>query len=196
MAVTIDRETYLRIAKPRATCLLCGAPLVDARKHPSVLIPAPAMAESDEDIPQRQDYCSDCWQRRAEKNYLGFWITTRETPQPRKVMNRKERNARLAAYFDFLSRQQDPARVAKQYFLAHLLLRYGVFKWIRTEYDASSGRERIVCLNLIDDEEIVVESAELDDEQLVAIKQEIDRLLEGRLVAASEPDSPPASAMD
>lgn len=186
----MDRETFLRIAKPQATCVLCGAPLAEAGKHPSVLV-APEAAQNGEsdDIPRREDYCPRCWEDRASKNYVGFWITKREPPQPRKVQNRRERNARLAAYFDYFYHEDRVAHAPRLFFLAHLLMRYGVFRWLRTEVDEETGRERIYYRHLVNDEDVAIESAELSDEELVAIKREIDELLAGTLWKSDEPQS-------
>jgi hypothetical protein len=74
---------------------------------------------------------------------------------------------------------------AVSFFLAHLLMRYGVLRWLRTEKDPENNSERIICRNLVTDEEVVIESAQPTDEELVAIKREIDELLLGTLSSAA-----------
>lgn len=184
----MDREAFLKIAKPQPTCVLCGATLAEVRRHPSALVaPDSDASESEEDVPRREDYCARCWEQRTSKQYVGFWITKREPPQPRKVQNRRERNARLAAYFDYFYREDPQSHAPRLYFLAHLLMRYGVLKWLRTELDPATGRERVWCRHMINDEEVSVEGVELTDEELVAIKREIDELLAGTLGSAQAP---------
>ncbi|MGC8840235.1 MAG: hypothetical protein ACP5QZ_02120 [Candidatus Sumerlaeaceae bacterium] len=179
----MDREIFLRITKPQQQCVLCGAALAEGGKHPSVLLPVEATDadEGEPDIPQRRDYCPSCWQEHTAKDYLGFWITKREAPKPRRVQNRRERNARLAAYFDYFYREGGPIHAARLYFLAHLLMRYGVLRWLRTEHDTESQKETIFYRHVINDEEVKVESVELSDEELVALKREVDELLAGTL---------------
>lgn len=178
----MDREAFLKIAKPQPTCVLCGAALVEIGRHPSALVPPEGDAtDTEEDLPRREDYCVRCWEQQTAKQYVGFWITKREPPQPRKVQNRRERNARLAAYFDYFYREDPQTHAPRLYFLAHLLMRYGVFKWLRTELDPATGRERVWYRHMINDEELSVEGVELTDEDLVAIKREIDELLAGTL---------------
>ncbi len=190
----MDREVFLKLTKPQQHCVLCGAPLAEAGKHPSVLVPAQANdEEGDEaDIPRRQDYCHACWEKHTAKDYLGFWITRREPPKPRRVQNRRERNARLAAYFDYFYREGGEAHAARLYFLAHLLMRYGVLRWVRTETDPETHKERISYRHMINDEEVVVEGAELSDDDLVVLKREVDELLAGTLGVQTESASEPA----
>ncbi|MCX7626142.1 MAG: hypothetical protein N2Z21_08025 [Candidatus Sumerlaeaceae bacterium] len=178
----MDREAFLKIAKPQPTCVLCGAALTQAGRHPSVLVASEDPgADSDLDLPRREDYCVQCWEQQRAKDYVGFWLTKREPPQPRKVQNRRERNARLAAYFDYFYREDPQAHAPRLFFLSHLLMRYGVLKWRRTDIDPATGRERVYYHHLINDEEVVVDGVELSDDELVAIKREVDELLAGTL---------------
>ncbi len=190
----MDREIYLKISKPRAECILCGAPLAEMGKHPSVLLPpAEGTDENEGDIPQRQDYCAECWEKCSQHNYVGFWVARREPPRPRKVQNRRERNARLAAYFDYFYHDQNGQHAGRLFFLAHLLMRYGVLRWLRTEKDPETQRERIVYRHVVADEDVVIESVELSDEELVLYKREVEELLAGTLGASeARPETPVA----
>jgi hypothetical protein len=163
--------------------------LAEQGKHPSVLVlPSEEGSEGEEEIPQRRDYCPTCWDRLDSRNYVGFWLARRDPPKPRKVQNRKERNARLAAYFDYFYHEDRAAHAARLCFLAHLLIRYQVLRWLRTEPPEGPGRgERIICRNTITDEEVCVEMVQLADEELAAIKQEVDDLLAGVLSPTTSP---------
>jgi|GEM_PF-523778 len=181
----MDKELYLKISKPLATCILCGASLAEAGKHPSALVVPVEESEGEEDdLPRREDYCPQCWEKCKGKEFFGYWLAKREPLKPRKVQNRRERNARLAAYFDYFYHQDRELHASRLFFLAHLLMRYGVLRWLRTEKDPENNSERIICRNLVTDEEVVIESAQPTDEELVAIKREIDELLLGTLSSA------------
>jgi len=193
----MDREIYLKMGRPNPVCVLCETPLAEAGKHPSVLLPPEPGAAPGDDIPRRQDYCQQCWEQRQARDYLGFWVTRREPPKPRKVQNRRERNARLAAYFDYFYNEDRAAHAARLFFLAHLLMRYGVLRWVRTEHDPASGREQIIYRHAIADEEVTIESVDVTDEELVQFKREVDELLAGTLRLSDEGEAagaPPGNA--
>lgn len=230
----MEKDLYLKIGRPRNACVLCGAPIAEAGKHPSVLLPpeeakesapqppesgdaapgpTPRQAEEARDAeeaarsgrkdkekgkggaaaspaaeeeggPLRQDYCPSCWEKARQKNYFSFWIARREPPKPRKIKNRKERNAALLAYFDVLLAKNDPAYAQHLYFLAHLLMKFGVLKWVRSDPPAEEdGRERIIFRNTATDDLVTIEAVPLEDEAVARIKKEIDeyicRLVEG-----------------
>jgi hypothetical protein len=175
----MDKEMYLKIGRPQNVCVLCGAEIVEAGKHPSAILTPDHADEEDPDMPQRRDYCPACWEQRGEQDFVGFWMARREKPKPRKIQNRKERNARLLSYFDFLLQKGDQEYAQHLYFLAHLLMKYSVFRWVRSEPAGTEGvNERIVFRNVVTDDFVTVESVRLDDERLGAIKKEVDGYLE------------------
>lgn len=190
----MDKELYLKIGRPHNTCTLCGTPIAVAGKHASVLLvagedthagggagaaaPASAAATTDADQdagPLRQDYCPGCWEKVRQKNYYSFWIARREAPKPKKIRNRKERNTALLAYFDVLYQKKDPAYGPHLYFLAHLLMKFSVLKWMRTDPPAEAGAgERLIFRNTATDDLVTVETVPLEDETVARIKREID----------------------
>lgn len=175
----MEKEQYLKIGRPQNSCVLCGTTIAVAGKHASVLLSPgeepPPQQTAGEEGPQRQDYCPACWEKARQKNYFSFWIARREPPKPRKLKSRKERNAALLAYFDLLLQKNDPAYAQHLYFLAHLLMKFSVLKWVRSERATEQGgRERIVFRNTATDDLVTIDSVPLEDEAVARIKKEID----------------------
>lgn len=179
MAVA-EKDLYLKIGRPHNSCIACGAGIDHAGKHPSVLRrggAANAEGQVDPDAPRREDYCAECWQELAERDFVGFWVTKREAPKQRKIETKKERNAGLLAWFEHL-RGQKPDEETRQsmFFLAHLLMKYGVFKWQRTESD-DNGNETIWFKQTGSEDEFEVVAVDFTDERSVEIKRELDEFL-------------------
>jgi hypothetical protein len=179
----VEKDFYLKIGRPHNACEACGAEISHAGKHPSVLRRGTPTAENagdlvpDSDAPRREDYCAECWQKLAERDFMGFWVTKRQPPKQRKIESKKERNAGLLAWFEHLqSQQQDPEIRQSLYFLAHLLMKYGVFKWQRTD-TMPDGDELIYFKQSGSDDEIAVAAADITDERSVEIKRELDAFL-------------------
>ena len=108
---------------------------------------------------------------------MGFWVTKREPPKQRKIESKKERNAGLVAWFEHLQGlPQDEEIRQSLFFLGHLLMKYGVFKWQRTETD-EAGTETIFFRPTGSEEEVSVVATELTDERSVEIKRELDAFL-------------------
>ena len=196
----MDRELYLKISRPQNTCVKCGAQLAAAGKHPSALydpeLMPPSVEEEAEEQPLRQDFCPKCWnEMRSDKEYFSFWMARREAPKPRKIQNRKQRNTTLLSYFDHLYEKQDPEHVQHLYFLAHLLMKYSVLKWVRTDPPEAEGEpNRIIFRNTVTDDQVTIYEVPLEGERVAAIKKEIDDYL-GRIEQDSAPDAD-ASAPD
>ena len=179
----MEKELYLKIGRPQNTCVRCGAPINVAGKHLSAIIPA-AQGEVDEETgePIRQDFCTACWEAAREREFYSFWLARREKPKTPQKQSRRDRNATLLSYFDFLSQKNDPEYGQHLFFLAHLLMKYQVFRWVRTEPpETPEGRERIVFRNTAIDDLVYVESLPLEEERLVVIKKEIDEFIERAL---------------
>lgn len=174
------KDLYLKMGRPRNSCVACGAAITHVGKHPSVLRHGGGEAAEgveDPDAPRRDDYCVKCWQDLAERDFVGFWVTRREPPKPRKIETRKERNAALLAWFELLHGNEDVNSRQTVFFLAHLLMKYGVFKWQRTETDVD-GVEKVVFRQVGSDDEVEVISVEFSDERSVEIKRELDEFLD------------------
>lgn len=178
MAVA-EKDYYLKMGRPHNTCEACSIAITQAGKHPSVLRPAaaPVKGQQDPDAPRREDYCTACWQELAERDFVGFWVTRREAPKVRKLETRKERNAALVAWFEHL-RSQKPDDETRQsiFFLGHLLMKYGVFKWLRTDV-ADDGSETVIFRQQGSEDEVEVPVVDFTDERSVEIKRELDEFL-------------------
>lgn len=184
----MDKENYLKIARPQNSCIACGAPLLEAGKHPSAIFEhVMAEGEQDEAGPDRQDYCSACWDgKRREQDYFSFWLARREKPKAKKSGTRKQRNATLLSYFDYLVQKNDPEYAQHLFFLSHLLMKFSVLKWVRSEPGEEGAPTRIVFRNTVTDDFISVDEVPLQDERIATIKKEIDEYL-SRIEDDSEP---------
>ena len=187
----MEKEQYLKIGRPQNVCVKCGVQINEAGKHPSVIMGVPAgelPADEETDDPVRQDFCRACWEEMRDGNYFSYWLARREKPKPKKIQTRKERNSMLLSYFDFLYAKGDPDYAQNLYFLAHLLMKFSVFKWVRTEPPVQeSAGERVVFRNTVTDDFMTVEAVPLDDERLVSIKREIDEFISRAAEGTQEP---------
>lgn len=199
-----EKDLYLKIGRPNNCCAACGVEIAYAGRHPSVLrtpedppvmqddAAEPASSEAT-GLPRRDDYCAECWAKVGDHDFLGFWVTRREPPKVRKITTRKERNAGVLAWFDHLrSRKPDEETAQALFFLAHLLMKYGALKWLRTE--EGSGEELIVFRQVGSDEEVSVAAVDLTEERSEEIKRELDDFLVQ--YANSDSSLPPAPAED
>ena len=176
----MDKNMYLKIQRPGDKCLGCGADLIAAHKHPSA-VRMDGAAESLE----RSDYCAECWGKLEEGQYFSHWLAKREAPPERNRISREERNRLLLALFELLSvggeaegqTGEDGALAvdseAIRYFLGHLLMRFRIFKWHRTEADSGL----IFFENTQSGESYSVQSMELDDETILKIKNVVEECL-------------------
>ena len=178
-----EKELYLKIGRPHNSCAACGADVAHAGKHPSVLRRGGGTIETegelslDPDAPRREDYCAECWQRLADDDFMGYWLARREPPKPRKIETKKERNAGLLAWFEHLQGLPSDEETSQSlFFLAHMLMKYGVFKWLRTDKD-SEDNETIYFRQTGSEEEIPIRSLELSDDRSVEIKKDLDAFL-------------------
>jgi hypothetical protein len=198
-----DKELYLRIGRPQNACVQCGSEISMAGKHPSALLdPDGPDTAPREDTPLRRDYCTDCWQKLAGGHYVGYWMARREAPKPRKIRTRKERNAALVSYFEMLKSRQameNEDHTQSLYLLAHLLMKYGVFKWVKSTVAGPGTGEQIFFRNTAADEVVEIQSVELEDARIADIKKEIDAYLATAVssdenAAALQPAQEPVSA--
>lgn len=174
-----EKDLYLKIGRPHNTCMKCEIHINVAGKHPSILRPEEKRAKNQADAPLREDYCANCWKEMQDEDYSGFWLSKREAPKPRKIQNKKERNAALISYFEAARKQEVYTPEIKEilFFTAHLLMKYGVFKWVRTDLDETNGIETIIFRNGNLEEEIPVEEITLTDERGLELKNEVDDYL-------------------
>ncbi len=174
-----EKDSYLKIGRPHNACETCGTAIAHAGKHPSLLRKAAPTGKGQVNAegPQREDYCAACWQELAKQDFVGYWVTRREAPKVRKIETKKERNAALASWFEHL-RMQDADDEIRQslFFLSHLLMKYGVLKWQRTE-TANDKSETVIFRQQGSDDEIAVFVVDVTDERSVEIKRELDEFL-------------------
>jgi hypothetical protein len=167
----MGKDIYLKIKRAADSCLMCGVGLEDERKHLS------AIRLGGDDEVERTDYCRKCWERLEDEEFYSHWIAKREKPEERLRISKADRNRLLLAMFERLSQNSDPdeesGRAEKLFFLAHLLMRFRVFRWARTDHAGG----KVCFINTQSEEECWVDQVEVDDEAALLIKQEIEEFL-------------------
>ena len=126
------RDHYLKLGRPRDTCLLCTAPLNVDGKHPSLI----ELSGKDEVV--RKDFCITCWTRMQEQGYFSFWITKRvnQPSAAERRLAKSERNEALWRLFSALYASEAAADFGPQLFLlAHLLMKYKVLVYTGNRED-------------------------------------------------------------
>lgn len=187
----MEKEMYLKIGRPQNTCVRCGVKIGDSGQHPSVIVATGGNISDEDEAAIRQDYCPTCWEQMRDQDYIGFWLAKREKPKVLRLQSRKERNAALLSYFDFLYQKGDPEFAQHVFFVSHLLMKFGVLKWVRTEPPATTGaREQIVFRNTVTDDFVTIESVVLEEDRLASIKTEVDEYL--HTYEAPDPSAQPA----
>jgi hypothetical protein len=197
----LETPDYMQIGKRRTHCAGCGVSLVEETRHPSVLLEreqvapsgetnapsdapaAPAPSDSSESPApfERLDYCAKCWDEIKQAAYFSFWVGRRtENDLPVRKLNRAERNLALAALFDSLSERDASEGDFKPhlYFLAHLLMKFRIFKWQPAAPDPDSGETTLRFLRADSGEEVRVAEVDMPDDLIAKIKQEVEAYLQ------------------
>jgi hypothetical protein len=175
----MTRESFLKMGRPQNACVRCGKALAETGHHLSAL--ATTVPDDDDENAElrREDYCRECWAEIEQKTFVGFWMARREPPKPGKAKSRRERNLVLASLFDFLRESGDPANAQKLFVLAHLLMKFQVLRWLRTEDPAEKeGPSLIVFRHALTGEEVSVETMQLDEEDMAMVVAEIDEYIQ------------------
>ncbi len=140
----------------------------------------PAPEETDDESFLRLDYCEACWQDLKDRAFFSFWVSKRTTTDlPRKKLSKTERNLALVALFDSLS-ERDDSEVdfsPHLFFLAHLLMKFKIFKWVVTKPDPKDGELVIHFARTDSEEEVLVPDMDMPPEMVVRIKEEIESYL-------------------
>lgn len=144
--------------------------------------PAPAKGkeeskEDDDPAFQRKDYCPDCWNQLKDQAYFSYWIGKR-TPSllPARKLNKTERNVALAALFDSLSdhNQEEADFTPHLFFLAHLLMKFKIFKWMPSITHPQTGEAMLRFLKTQTSEEVLLRDVDMPDEMVTRIKEEVE----------------------
>jgi hypothetical protein len=149
----------------------CNAPIDAFDRHPSVIRKSESQIE-------RYDYCPGCWEHIKSEIFDSYWMVRRH-PEDRRIpkLSRRERNTALRALFESLrDRQQDENVDAHLSLISHLLMKWGGLKWRENLSDAA-GREVVVFEDPASAEAYEVPTVDIDDENLLRIKAEIEEFL-------------------
>ncbi len=129
----------------------------------------------------RLDFCPVCWQDFENTEFFSYWMGRRtESDLPPKKLNREERNLALLALFDSLSDREDEENdfTPHRFFLAHLLMKYKIFKWQPSVPDPETGHPLLRFHRTDAEEEVQIPEIEMPAEAIVKIKEEIEGYLE------------------
>jgi len=74
--------------------------------------------------------------------------------------------------------------------VAHLLMKFGVFKWMRSSLDTPSGQTQIAFRVKGMEDEVIIRGCDLTDEQCLEIKQQMDLFVEQYRGRPAEIDNP------
>lgn len=191
-------ETGAAALPPEATPMpaddAASAPGVSATSAPAVpaaagdaasgSAPADAAPASGDGVPvtfQRLDYCQECWQKMKDQAYFSFWIGRRNpTDIPLQKLNRHERNLALVALFDSMSERGNAETDYSPhlFFLAHLLMRYRIFKYRPSVTDPATGASTLRFSRTDGEEEVQVADVEMPPEEIVRVKEEVEAYLQ------------------
>ena len=167
------KDIYLKIKRAADSCLMCGTGLEEGPKHLS------AIRLGGEEEVERRDYCTTCWDRLEDEEFYSYWIAKREKSEERTKISKPERNRLILAMFERISQgpdaetEDEPSRTEKLFFLAHLLMRFRVFRWVRTDHENG----KICFASVQSDDEWLIDQVDLNDESVLTIKQEIEEYL-------------------
>jgi hypothetical protein len=203
-----DKSDYLRFRKRGPNCAACGKPFDQEEKHSSVLVeeenetlgdaeavveapePTPAAAKpttKKDDAPEeesgynRYDYCEKCWEEIKDKAFFSFWVgKPNESNLPPRKLNRAERNMALVALFDSLAERSGSENdyTPHLFFLAHLLMKYRIFKWQPADTDARTGQKTLRFTRSDSEDPVLLPEVDLPDEMILKIKDEIESYLQ------------------
>ena len=150
------------INRPAEKCVMCGKPIIGMTKHPTTL-----HADDSQNALLRNDYCETCWEKVKEKDYFSYWVT-RRVPRSGKEERQKKETARQTAIrlFEQMMQSEDEDRTARLYILAHLLLRFRIFKWKGSEINGETGQAQLVFERATTREEVKIPDMRLSEEQL------------------------------
>ncbi|HPK02801.1 MAG TPA: hypothetical protein PLS90_10140 [Candidatus Sumerlaeota bacterium] len=127
---------------------------------------------------ERLDFCPECWQVMKNEAYESFWITRRERKDkaiPR--LSKRERATALRVLFESLwDRREEEDLAAHLFFLSHLLMKWGGLKWRENSSDIH-GNEVVVFEDPASGDLLEIGAAPLDDDRLLAIKEEVEGFL-------------------
>jgi len=130
----------------------------------------------------RLDYCTKCWNAMKEQAYFSFWIGRRSAGDlPVGKLTKAERNVALAALFDSLAERGDEEQTDYSphlFFLAHLLMKFKIFKWMPSVAHPETGEPMLRFLRAQTGEEVLVRNVEMPQEMVARVKEEVETYLQ------------------
>ncbi len=168
----MDKEQLLTIGRPSRQCSNCGEPIHELERHPSTLSSSPPKKL------ERQDFCPVCWEHLKKEAFDSYWMTRRELKAKKaRKLSRRERSVALRVLFESLWDRRDSEDLGPRlYFLAHLLMKWGGLKWCANQVD-ETGSEIVIFENTATGDMLEIASTRLEDEQIAALKQEVEEFL-------------------
>ncbi len=121
----------------------------------------------------RRDFCVECWDQKDDEDLFSYWKT--KIPKKPEVV---EKYARIDVFYDLfnkLENETDLSRINFRYVLSLYLLRKKVLKLISTR--KSDDNEYLVLHNVKEDSDTEVFKSQLSKEEVLAVTDEIGKLV-------------------
>ena len=121
----------------------------------------------------RKDFCDECWDKRDSENSFSHW-KTKISKKPEKT----EKYAKTDVFYDLfnkLENENDLSRVNFRYVLSLYLMRKKVLK-LKSSHK-SNENEYLVLYNVREDNDTEVLKPKLNEEEVLAVTDEIGKLV-------------------
>ncbi len=132
----------------------------------------------------RKDFCDECWDKRDRENSFSHW-KTKISKKPEKV----EKYAKTDVFYDLfnqLENEKDLSRVNFRYVLSLYLMRKKVLR-LKSSHK-SNENEYLVLYNVREDNDTEVLKPRLNEEEVLAVTDEIGKLV--NYAPQASPDNP------
>lgn len=157
-----------KVARCAPHCVECGKEFSEGHSFVS------ALNEADGDF-VRLDFCPDCWERGETGRFFSFWKTRLRTGGRRTRIDVQV----VLDLFERLAESDRPDRVAMRFVLALYLARRKALKLVGVRRGAE--RSMLQFKRPRSDEEILVEDAELSEDQVSAANERLRELFQSDL---------------
>ena len=122
---------------------------------------------------ERKDFCVECWGKKDDGGIFSYWKT--KVPKKQETV---QKYANIDIFYDLfnkLGNENDLSRMNFRYVLSLYLMRKKVLKLITT--NKSNGNEYLVLKNVKEGRDIEVLKPQLSKEEVLAVTDEIGKLV-------------------
>ena len=155
-----------QINKSANSCVHCDRSFKEEEEYFSALY-------DNDNVFTRRDFCVECWSKTKDAEKFSYW----KTKVPKKTEN-VQRYANIDVFYDLFLRTENDKNLSSvnfRYVLSLYLMRKKVLKLKTT--DKSNGNEVLVFQNIKEGEETKVVNPQLGKEEIMAVTEEIGKLV-------------------